>query len=43
MAEVYPGVPLSDAIHGRQTLLSIGRARDLFGYEPRHSWLDAAG
>jgi len=41
MAEVYHDVPLSDAVDGRQTLLSIDRARDLLGYEPRHSWLDA--
>jgi nucleoside-diphosphate-sugar epimerase len=43
MAEVYPGVPLSDAIDGRQTLLSIDRARKLLGYQPMHSWLDTAG
>jgi nucleoside-diphosphate-sugar epimerase len=43
MAEVFPGVPLRGAVEGRQTLLSIDRARQLIGYEPAHSWLDAAG
>jgi nucleoside-diphosphate-sugar epimerase len=43
MAEVYPTVPLRSAITGRQTLLSIERARQVIGYEPRHSWLDAFG
>jgi nucleoside-diphosphate-sugar epimerase len=43
MAEVFPGVPLRGAVEGRQTLLSINRARQLIGYEPAHSWLNAAG
>jgi len=41
MAEVYPGVELRGSIQGRQTLLSIERARRLLGYQPAHSWLDA--
>ncbi|MGH2429449.1 MAG: NAD-dependent epimerase/dehydratase family protein [Candidatus Limnocylindria bacterium] len=41
MAEVYPGVPLRRTISERETLLSIERAYELLGYEPRHSWLDA--
>jgi nucleoside-diphosphate-sugar epimerase len=41
MAEVFPGVELRGGIEGRQTLLSIDRARRLLGYEPAHSWLDA--
>jgi nucleoside-diphosphate-sugar epimerase len=43
MAEVYPTVPLRSAVTGRQTLLSIERARRILGYEPQHSWLDAVG
>jgi nucleoside-diphosphate-sugar epimerase len=38
--EVYPGVPLRRAVTGRETLLSIEKARNLLGYEPRHSWLE---
>jgi nucleoside-diphosphate-sugar epimerase len=41
MGEVYPTVELRGGIEGRQTLLSIERARRLIGYEPTHSWLDA--
>ncbi len=40
MAEVYPGVPMTRRVEGRETLLSIDRARELLGYEPRHSWRD---
>ena len=42
MAEVYPGVRLTRPVHGRETLLAIDRARDVLGYAPEHSWLDAA-
>src|SRR3954451_13998703 len=42
LAEVFPDVPLRRPINGRETLLAIDHARDLFGYEPAHSWLDAA-
>jgi nucleoside-diphosphate-sugar epimerase len=38
MAEVYPDVPLTRPVEGRETLLSIERARRLLGYEPRHGW-----
>ena len=41
MAEVYPGVPLTRPVEGRETLLAIDQARDALGYEPEHSWLDA--
>jgi nucleoside-diphosphate-sugar epimerase len=41
MAEVYPGVPLTRPVEGRETLLAIDHARDALGYEPEHSWLDA--
>jgi nucleoside-diphosphate-sugar epimerase len=40
MAEVFPDVPLRREVHGRETLLSIERARQLLGYEPRHGWRD---
>jgi len=42
MAEVFPDVPLSRPVDGRATLLAIGRARELFGYAPAHSWLDGS-
>ncbi|MBV9363846.1 MAG: NAD(P)-dependent oxidoreductase [Solirubrobacterales bacterium] len=38
MAEVFPGVPVADRIHGNDTLLDISRARDLLGYAPAFSW-----
>jgi nucleoside-diphosphate-sugar epimerase len=38
MAEVFPDVPLRRALQGRETLLSIERARAVLGYEPEHSW-----
>jgi nucleoside-diphosphate-sugar epimerase len=40
MAEVFPTVPLRRALSGRETLLSIDRARRLLGYEPAHRWED---
>ncbi|MGD8485654.1 MAG: NAD(P)-dependent oxidoreductase [Chloroflexota bacterium] len=40
MAEVYPDVPLTRALRGRETLLAIDRAREVLGYEPRHAWRD---
>jgi nucleoside-diphosphate-sugar epimerase len=40
MASVFPGVPLTGSVDEFGTLLSIDRARDLLGYEPRHSWRD---
>jgi nucleoside-diphosphate-sugar epimerase len=42
LAEVFPDVPLSRPIVGRETLLAIGRARELLGYAPAHSWRDAS-
>jgi hypothetical protein len=44
MAEVYPGVPVADSVSGNDTLLDIGHAREVLGYDPRFSWrdLDAA-
>ncbi len=40
MAEVFPTVPLRRSVPGRETLLSIDRARRLLGYEPAHRWSD---
>jgi nucleoside-diphosphate-sugar epimerase len=40
MAEVFPDVPLTRPVAGRETLLSIERARSILGYEPEHRWQD---
>jgi nucleoside-diphosphate-sugar epimerase len=40
LAEVFPDVPLTREIGEFETLLAIGRAKQLLGYEPRHSWRD---
>ena len=40
MAEVFPSVPLTRLVEGRETLLSIDRARRVLGYEPAHCWAD---
>jgi nucleoside-diphosphate-sugar epimerase len=40
MAEVFPEVPLRRRPEGRETLLSIDRARRVLGYEPAHRWAD---
>ncbi len=40
MAEVYPSVPIRRELRGRETLLSIERARNVLGYEPRYGWRD---
>jgi nucleoside-diphosphate-sugar epimerase len=42
LTEVYPNVPLTRPIEGRETLLAIGHARELLDYAPQHSWLDDA-
>jgi nucleoside-diphosphate-sugar epimerase len=38
LGEVFPGVPLRRDVGELGTLLSIERARQILGYEPRHSW-----
>ena len=38
LAEVFPGVPLTGELGEYGTLLSIDRAKQLLGYQPRHSW-----
>ncbi|MEU4689446.1 NAD(P)-dependent oxidoreductase [Actinoplanes sp. NPDC023714] len=40
-AEFFPDVPVTRELGEHETLLSIGKARRLLGYEPRHSWRDA--
>ena len=40
LAEVFPGVPLTREIAEFATLLSVDRAKQVIGYEPRHSWRD---
>ncbi len=40
MAEVFPDVPMRRPVEGRDTLLSIDRARRFLGYEPKHRWSD---
>ena len=40
LAEVFPHVPITRELIGRETLLAIGAARDLIGYSPEHSWAD---
>jgi nucleoside-diphosphate-sugar epimerase len=42
VAEVFPNVPVKRPLEGQETLLSIDKARRVLGYEPRHSWRDAA-
>jgi nucleoside-diphosphate-sugar epimerase len=42
LAEVFPDVPLRRPVAGRETLLAIGRARSLLGYEPEFTWTDPA-
>ena len=39
-AEVFPDVALAADVGPNETLLSIDKARQLLGYEPRHSWRD---
>lgn len=40
LREVFPTVPLTRPVTGRETLLSIERARRVLGYEPEHRWAD---
>ncbi len=42
-AAEFPGVPFTRPVEGRDTLLSIEKARRELGWEPAHSWLDARG
>lgn len=40
MRQVFPDVPLRGEVTANSTLLSIERARQVLGFEPRHSWRD---
>jgi nucleoside-diphosphate-sugar epimerase len=40
LAEVFPGVRLTRDVGKFGTLLAIDRAREVLGFEPRHSWRD---
>jgi len=42
VAEVFPGVEVRGPLEGRATLLGIGKARRLLGYEPAYSWRSEA-
>jgi nucleoside-diphosphate-sugar epimerase len=41
MAEFYPDVPATAEVSPNKTLLSIGKAHRLVGYEPRYNWRTA--
>jgi nucleoside-diphosphate-sugar epimerase len=43
LAVEFPTVRLTRAVDGRETLLAIGRARELLGYAPEHAWQDELG
>jgi nucleoside-diphosphate-sugar epimerase len=38
VAEVFPDVPIQGDLGEHDTLLSIGKARRILGYDPQHSW-----
>lgn len=40
VAEVFPGVETRGELGEHDTMLSIGKARRLLGYAPKHSWRD---
>ncbi|WP_045732201.1 NAD-dependent epimerase/dehydratase family protein [Pseudarthrobacter chlorophenolicus] len=39
-AEVFPAVKVTKELGEHETMLSIGKARRLLGFEPEHSWRD---
>jgi nucleoside-diphosphate-sugar epimerase len=43
LADVFPDVELRREVGEFETLLAIDKARDLIGFEPRHSWRDHVG
>lgn len=43
MAEHFADVAITTPLVGRETLLAIGKARRVLGYEPQYSWLDHQG
>jgi nucleoside-diphosphate-sugar epimerase len=40
LAERFPNVSVKSPLHGNISLLSSARARDLIGFEAKHSWRD---
>jgi hypothetical protein len=42
MAAFYPSVAFTAEVCQNETLLSIGKAQRLLGYEPRYSWRTAS-
>jgi UDP-glucose 4-epimerase len=42
-AEVFPDVRVTKELGEHETLLSIDKAKRILGYQPQHSWRDAAG
>jgi UDP-glucose 4-epimerase len=42
VAREFPGVPVRGDLGEHTTLLSIDKARRVLGYDPQHSWRDAA-
>ncbi len=42
LREVFPDVTLRRPVEGRETLLSIDKARRVLGYEPLHGWQNSA-
>jgi hypothetical protein len=43
LAEVFPDVELRREVATYQTLLANDRAKELFGWQPMHSWRDEVG
>jgi hypothetical protein len=41
LAETFPDVKLTRDVGEFGTLLAIDRARQVLGFEPRHSWRDS--
>jgi nucleoside-diphosphate-sugar epimerase len=40
LAACFPAVPIRPGIGEHDTLLDIGKAREMLGYQPAHSWRD---
>jgi nucleoside-diphosphate-sugar epimerase len=40
MAAAFPDVPVADTVTGNDTVLDIGKARAVLGYDPQFSWRD---
>ena len=38
VSRIFPDVPVKRPIEGRETLLSIAKARRMLGYEPQYDW-----